>query len=444
MVALDLSGDRPTGESVVALHSTIKARASTPYFSYYPVGWISETRCVFAVQGTQTAGPNKGRRGVAVHVADVATGKTSESWEVAFIPTKDGTTLSSPVRAGKAFLQVPGAIWEFVMADQTLRLVKGNLPLGDRHLGQFSPQISPDGKHYMYDRWEDGLAGIYLLDTATGEERLLSGPGESASFYPSWSPDGRLIAAYTAERKKSPAPGVEQYPLNAFDVVYGEEGPLAAGAAITVFDLSGKVVQTVRVEGKWVTHFRWSPDSIHLGFVAGPVLRGEDILPDIEPDGLWLAKVGESPALLTAIGHSTPAERVYVGICAVDEDNRGLVYTEFREKSIATRRARVGAGGDAQDEIPGELNGWQVQRVPGYPSAGIVYSEGTPSVWTLTPEKWTRILASGTGHSLLLAGYNGDVLVVADSPLINWYAYKPGTSVGKTVVRVYRWVKTQG
>ncbi len=443
IVALTLSGDRPAEESVVALHSTSKSQAATRYFGYYPIGWISDTRCVFAVQGTQLAGPNQGKPGVAIHVAGIAPGKAAESTEVAFIPTKDGTTLSSSVHAGKAFLQVPGAIWEFSMADQTLRLVKGELPLTDRYIGQFSPQISPDAKYYMYDRWEDGHAGIYLLDTATGQERLLSGPGESASFYPSWSPDGRFIAAYSVERKKSPAPGVEQYPLNAFDVVYGEEGPLAAGAAITVFDLSGKVIQIVRVEGKWVTHFRWSPDSTHLAFVTGVVVRGQDILPDVEPDEIWMTSVASAPFLLAPVSHRAPAERVYVGIGAVDEDNRGVVYTEFREESITTRRARTGASGAAPDEIAGELDGWEVQRVPGYPSVGIVYSEGMPSVWAMTPEKWARIFASGTGRFLLLAGYNGEVLVVADSPLINWYAYKPGTSVGKTVVRVYRWVKTQ-
>jgi WD40-like Beta Propeller Repeat len=68
--------------------------------------------------------------------------------------------------------------------------------------GDFDPKLSPDGHYVVFERHLDndlvwngmslGNWGIYVLDLATGEERLLAG-GHGVDVVPTWSPDGQQV-----------------------------------------------------------------------------------------------------------------------------------------------------------------------------------------------------------------------------------------------------------
>ncbi len=57
--------------------------------------------------------------------------------------------------------------------------------------GGFDPSLSPDGSKVAFTR-DGGENGVYVIDIATGEERLIFG-GRELLRSPKWSPDGRWI-----------------------------------------------------------------------------------------------------------------------------------------------------------------------------------------------------------------------------------------------------------
>ncbi len=57
--------------------------------------------------------------------------------------------------------------------------------------GGFDPSLSPDGSKVAFTR-DGGENGVYVIDIATGEERLIFG-GSLVLRSPKWSPDGRWI-----------------------------------------------------------------------------------------------------------------------------------------------------------------------------------------------------------------------------------------------------------
>jgi len=65
--------------------------------------------------------------------------------------------------------------------------------------------------------------------TTTGAETCLAPRGETMSFAPQWSPDGRYLAYYTATGKKG-----NTDPYNKYDIISGEDAPLPIAAAIQI------------------------------------------------------------------------------------------------------------------------------------------------------------------------------------------------------------------
>ncbi len=68
-----------------------------------------------------------------------------------------------------------------------------NLATGELRLltGGFDPSLSPDGSQVAFTR-EGGENGVYVIDVASGEERLIFG-GRQHLRSPKWSPDGRYV-----------------------------------------------------------------------------------------------------------------------------------------------------------------------------------------------------------------------------------------------------------
>ena len=56
------------------------------------------------------------------------------------------------------------------------------------------PQWSADGKLLAYVSDKDGTENVYVLNLATGEEKHVAPSATSAQIFPSWSPDGTMIA----------------------------------------------------------------------------------------------------------------------------------------------------------------------------------------------------------------------------------------------------------
>ncbi|MGE5484317.1 MAG: hypothetical protein ACM3X4_04775 [Ignavibacteriales bacterium] len=445
MVALPLDG--AAGDPRI-LHSADRAWTSNNVFGYYSLGWLSGTQCLFATQGWQNTGPHKGQRGVAIFAGDVAKDPASVE-EVGFIALPDGSLNSGiliPERK-KAYLHVPRTIWEFDAANNRLRQVKSDLPSYD---GLFFPKPSPDGRYYVYDIREDDAYGIYLLDTETGQQRPLLPAGETMSFYPFWSPDGKYIAAYTVYKKqgaKATQPG-QAIDWADYDILEGEDGPQSASDAITVVDLDGKVAHTIKVEGKKLSTFRWGPGSNAIGFLTGNVGTAGGGVEQVIHDGVWLAPSGDAlkdgaagePLMAAAVERSEPGEDVYITIGAVDADGGGVLYTEYRTDKILTRHARLESS-KAPETMEAGFEGWGMEYVSGDPMVGAVSNPQWSAVYVFEPRGWRELVRFGPNRQTLVLGYNGDVLAVTNNPFWNPYMAKPGAEPEKAIIKAFKVIK---
>ncbi|MGE5484621.1 MAG: hypothetical protein ACM3X4_06360 [Ignavibacteriales bacterium] len=443
-----LSGD--SGRSVVAisldgsggvrtLHSVDRAYLQRAAFGYYPLGWLSETRYAFAISGWQNSGPNKGKHGVAVLTGDLESG---QSREVAFIPVPQGVFRSAAFEreTGKAHFSVTSAIWECDVDTGETRLVKGGLPVYD---GLFRCRRSPDGRYYVYELFEKGATGMFILDTETGEQKPLLPRGETWSFLPSWSPDGRYVAAYTAGLKPGATASQDPASTGNYNFLAGEDGPQPAGGSITVVDVSGRVVQTIRVEGRTLWTFRWNPSSDAIGFVAGKAVELESGLGDFEPESVWVARVGDGagpiqPVKVVDISPTQQGQRAYVVLQWVDPDGRGMLYSDYRDPATAVWHARLDSSGAASRPAKvddGYLRSEGDEPVFGESFLGIIEGNQRASAWLLGPGESRKIAETQGNRRLEVLGADEETLVLADVP-----GYEPGQKEQKSTVRVFRLV----
>ena len=288
------------------------------FFSYRPIGWMSETQFLYAKVGWQPSGIKKDQRSVVLVVGDSSNGSFEE---VASVPLPSGGTeiLYVPDRS-KAFISLKTSIWEFDTVHRNLRLVKDGLPDNP----YLNPVPSPSGEYYVYAREEADTRGLYILDTATGEERVLTAYGETRSFYPSWSFDGKYVAAYTAERK----PGSTGTTWRDYDIIEGEDTAQSVGQRITVFDAQGSTISSAKVEGKRLASFRWADNSDSIAFLTGTRLPS-DAIPAISNEGLWVATIGPGqvvPKMLAPISESESGMSPWAYPVAFDAAGEGVYY----------------------------------------------------------------------------------------------------------------------
>lgn len=430
-ISLDGSG------GVRTLHSVDRAYLQRAAFGYRPLGWLSDTCYAFAIIGWQNFGPNKGRHGVAVLTGDLESG---QSREVAFIPVPQGVFRSAAFEreTGKAQFSVTSAIWECDVDTGETRLIKGGLPIYD---GLFRCRRSPDGRYYVYELFEKGATGMFILDTETGDQKPLLPRGETWSYLPSWSPDGRYVAAYTAGLKPGATASQEPAGTGNYDFLAGEDGPQPAGGSITVVDVSGRVVQTIKVEGKTLWTFRWSPSSDAIGFVAGKAVELESGLGDFEPESVWVARVNDNgqpvpPVKVADIPRDDPGQRSYVVVHSVDVDSRGLLYTDYRDPVTAVWHARLSSSGAASRPVKvddGYLRLEGDEPVFGESLVGIIEGNRRAAVWLLGPEESREIAETQGNRRFEVLGADEETLVLADVP-----GYEPGQKEQTSTVRVFR------
>lgn len=212
----------------------------------------------------------------------------------------------------KALICLKTPIWEYDTVQKSLRLARDDLP----DTLYLRPIPSPSGEHYVYAREDEGRRDLYILDTATGEERLLTAHDQTRSFYPAWSFDGAYVAAYTVERK----PGSTGTTWHDYGILEGEDTAQAVGQSITVFNTLGATVSTVKVEAKHLGSFIWADTSHSIAFLTGTV-QASDVMPVLSCDDLWVARIGAGqvvPKMLTVIPKSESGSSLWTIPVAFD------------------------------------------------------------------------------------------------------------------------------
>ncbi|MGE5484661.1 MAG: hypothetical protein ACM3X4_06565 [Ignavibacteriales bacterium] len=207
--------------------------------------------------------------------------------------------------------------------------------------------------------------------------------------------------------------------------------------------MNGRLVQTIRVEGKSLWTFRWNPSSDAIGFVAGMAVELESGLGDFEPESVWVARVNDNgqpvpPVKVTDIIRDDPGQRSYVVAHSVDADGRGLLYTDYRDPVTAAWHARLDSSGAASQPVKvddGYLRLEGDEPVFGGSLVGIIEGNRRAAVWLLGPEESRKIAETRGNRRFEVLGADEETLVIADVP-----GYEPGQKEQKSTVRVFRLV----
>lgn len=436
IVAVSLKEDE--GEDVVLY--TVSRDDSGAFTRLVPVGWASPETCVFLAAGEQDEGPNKGKRGVAIMLGNVTVPRAEE---LAFVELETGLyrSVTFVEDEAKVFVHVSGALWEYDLRNESLRLVKGGLPSYD---GLFTVRISPTGRYAVYELHEQDKEGIYILDIATGEERALLPTGTTKSFLPQWSPDGKYILAYTAGQKPNAA---ELEPWERYEVFHGEDSLLPIAASLTVVTPEGEVRKTVAVEGKTLAHARWARNSETIGFLAGvPRDTGDGSGGQGFPQDPLLSAVAYDSAMLVDVSNDAGAVRVAdltalpgfedpsIELALVDPSGKGLYFVASKMVDSSLQGSKLwyaSREGEPASVCDGRWQFAGMEPVYGDHVAGVLFLEDRQSVWLVGPED-SRMLASfdKPQSRTRFVGYNEDLLVVGT------WDYSGSTDT--TTVTVYR------
>lgn len=437
-------------ESPAVLASVDMDWAARNYFGFHALGWLDADKPIFIASGPQNQGPNKGKQGISIMTGDVSAGNLSQesgprAHEISFIECLEGDVINAsyfPAK-GKVFVVVTGTIWSLDLKTNTATALAENLPPHDE---LFYASLSPDGAHYLYVLHQEDKAGVFLLDTSTGKEKLVLPRGETVSFYPYWSPDGKYVAVYTAARK----PGGTGTDWDSYQVYPGQDSPQPVADKITVFDVKGNLVRQVSLEDKVVGMLRWSRDSKSLAFQSAPVPAEPDhgngnwSVPEVRYDGLWTAGVEASAptSKLADLPVASGNEQRWVYPLAFDAQSSGVFYQVGGDNDWSVWYAAGAAtpGRQVPEASPVKVADgiWQFsyeQPVYGDYVATVISDQCNMSLW-LMKKGDSKSISQWRSITAVLLAYNEDSLLIfrleEDGPgCISVYSMYKETSSGQ-------------
>lgn len=375
---------------------------------FIPVGWLSGTECLFVSSGLQNEGKHRNRQGLSILTADIS-GKHVR--ELAFISLDYAIVRNAALDAEnhRLILDAAESIFSVDLESCEVKIVKQNPPT---YQGSLAAELSPDKNAYVYNLYEDGKHGVYLLNLDTGTEAALLPSGESTGFYPAWSPNGEYVAAYTVARKPGASMASDTgFSLDDYQFYLGEDSPMPFGTGITIVDRSGQPASEITVAGRVLGHFKWSADSKYIGFVScakpaqpqpqsgsapdestqnesqgdypgGGSSTGDGLpgyadgtegnweIPVLRADSMWIADVATGATTKVAdLSSISGRETVSIYPVAFSSDSKGLLYQVIQEQSSS-----IWYGANPAQIQPGQIT-------PAKVTDGLWYGTAIPPVF---------------------------------------------------------------
>lgn len=230
------------------------------------LGWDAENRLIYAVSGEEL-------------IFKKYDPKDRKSEEVGRLPLEGGywTHMVFSRQRDAIFVDLVSEIWKVDVSEKAVSRLIGELPSYD---GLFYPRLSPNGDYFAYEKYEPDVPGIYVLDTETGEERLLAGDGEVLRFSPAWAPDGLHLMYYGAVKGED----------GSFDLVQGENYPYPLGNFLEVAEVKTGKLTKIEVPGKKVGYARWNSNGTAIAFsTISDIALSEQDVESVEWDSLCTA-----------------------------------------------------------------------------------------------------------------------------------------------------------
>jgi hypothetical protein len=398
-------------ETVFSLYSIDTSWTKNNLVQWYPIGWLSNAEAVFIVHGWQNQGIHKGERGTAVFVGNIESQETSL---VAYlhVPTQGHIVETASLTSeGKLHLQVSNEFYEVDLTSGDFRLISDNFP---NYYGISVVAVSPNKDKIVYSVYQEDKSGIYIMDIATGEEKPLLPTGETLSFFPMWSPDGKYIAAYTLEKV---ADNIDNETPR-YNFIPGEDGPIAAAAKITIVDLEGNIVKLMSMEDRYLMNARWLSDSSSLMYLAGPVHFGKwgEVL-SMKCSEAWFENIDQDAvpskvADISKLEEETLEHIAYIFPVASLPDSKSALLN-----IAGAQTASVWHVSPTSDPVKVADGWWETPRLtPAYKDStvGVISTGEKTGLYLVGPDS---ILELGESSSVwrTITAYNSELLIIQES-----------------------------